>query len=266
MKSYFAMFKMKLITGMQYRAAAWAGIATQFFFGFMFIMIYFAFYRSSASPPPMDIDQLAAYMWLQQAFLAIIALWAMDGELLNQIQNGDVAYELCRPYHMFSFWYARLLGQRLSNVLLRCLPILIIAFLLPAPYNMTLPPSIGAGLLFIISLTMALLLATAISMFIYILTLITLSRSGAWLIIPMAEFLMGAVIPIPLMPQVLQDILNWLPFRYISDLPFRVYSGNISGVDALLQIGVQVAWIVLLTWLGNLAFRRVTRKIVIQGG
>jgi ABC-2 type transport system permease protein len=143
---------MRVIAGLQYRAAAWAGVATQLFFGFMFIMIYKAFYASSNTATPMEWSQLVSYIWLQQAFLGIIMLWYQDGELLSAITSGNVAYELCRPYGLFSFWVVRLLAMRLSNVLLRCLPILIIASLLPVSYRMSFPASPMAAFLFMLSL------------------------------------------------------------------------------------------------------------------
>ena len=43
MKAYISVFKLRLINGLQYRAAAFAGVATQFFWGIMHIMIYEAF-------------------------------------------------------------------------------------------------------------------------------------------------------------------------------------------------------------------------------
>ncbi len=267
MSSYFSMFRMKLIAGMQYRAAAWAGIATQFFWGLMLLMIFQAFYRSSGTEPPLSWSQLVAYMWLNQAFLAMIMLWYVDGELLSSITDGQVAYELCRPYNMYGFWFARLAATRLSSVALRCLPILVVSFLLPEPFRMMLPASIESLGAFLLSMCLSLLLVTAVSMFIYILTFITMSSSGSRLFIGIAaEFLAGQVIPLPLMPQWLQKVLNFLPYRYISDLPFRLYSGNISGYDAVFQIGVQVAWILGLCLLGKLAYGKIMRRIVIQGG
>lgn len=267
MSGYIAMFRMKLIAGMQYRTAAWAGIATQFFWGFMLLMIFRAFYRSSGTEPPMSWHQLVAYMWLNQALLAMIMLWYVDGELLSGITDGLVAYELCRPYDMYGFWFARLVATRLSSVALRCLPILAVSFLLPEPFRMTLPPNIASLGAFLLSRSLSLLLVTAVSMFVYILTFMTMSSYGPRLVIGVAaEFLAGQIIPIPLMPEWLQQILNFLPYRYISDLPFRLYSGNISGDDAVFQIGVQIAWILGLCLLGKLAFCRITQRIVIQGG
>ena len=46
MKSNISYFKLRNITNLQYRADAWAGVSTQIFFGFMFIMVYLAFYES----------------------------------------------------------------------------------------------------------------------------------------------------------------------------------------------------------------------------
>ncbi|MCL2508470.1 MAG: ABC transporter permease [Oscillospiraceae bacterium] len=267
MRVYFSMFKMRLIAGMQYRAAAWAGVATQFFWGFMNLMVYQAFYASSGTEPPMPWPQLVSYIWLRQAFLAIVMLWVRDGELLRGIADGHVAYELCRPYDLFKTWFARLSAMRVSSAAMRCVPILTLGFFLPAQYRMPLPAGFGALGLFLLSLALSLLLVTAISMFIYILTFITLSPIGSMLIITVAaEFLQGSLIPVPLMPEPLQRFLDFLPFRYTSDLPFRIYSGGISGYDALLQTGVQILWIVVLLLLGNAALKRVLRRVVIQGG
>jgi ABC-2 type transport system permease protein len=258
---------MKLIAGLQYRAAAWAGVATQFFWGFLLLMIYQAFYRSSGAEPPMEWGQLVAYSWLREAFLAMIMLWMTDGDLMNSITDGQVAYELCRPYDMYTFWCARLIATRLSSVALRCLPILLVAFLLPGEFRMTLPASFGALAAFLLSMSLSLVLVVVVSMFIYLLTFVTMSSFGSRLLLGIAaEFLGGSILPIPLMPPWLQTMLNFFPYRYISDLPFRLYSGHISGTEAVVQIGVQLAWILGLILLGKLAFRRVMRRIVIQGG
>ena len=55
MIGYWSLGKMRFIAGLQYRAAALAGVATQVFFGFIFIMVFIAFYQNSASPPPMAL-------------------------------------------------------------------------------------------------------------------------------------------------------------------------------------------------------------------
>jgi ABC-2 type transport system permease protein len=257
---------MRLIAGMQYRAAAWAGIATQFFWGGIELLVYAAFYRSSGQAP-MPYGQLADLIWMRQAFLALVMLWAQDNELLETVSSGKVAYELCRPFSLYSFWFARLLAFRVSRTIMRCVPIFVIAFFLPEPYRFHLPPDLTALLLFVPAILLASFLVVAISMYIYLLSFITLSSYGARLIVGVAaEFLMGALIPIPFMPDALQRFLNFLPFRYMADFPFRVYSGNIAAGDALTGLGIQFFWILLLIAGGLWGFRAVQKRIVVQGG
>lgn len=267
MKAYLSVFKLRLINSLQYRVAALAGMATQFFWGFMFIMVYEAFYSNITGTPPIAFRQLVSYVWLQQAFLVFVMLWFRDGEIFQLITSGNVAYELCRPCGLYGFWYVKLLAQRFSGAVLRCFPILFVAFLLPPAYRMAFPPDLTTLVLFLVTLLLGLFVLVSISMFIYISVFITMSPAGSMLMIGViGEFLAGLIIPVPLMPLWLQRIVYVLPFRLTADLPFRVFSGHIPPDQAVRSIAVQFVWLVILVVLGNLALDRVLRRIVIQGG
>ena len=97
MKQYLSFFRMRLLAGLQYRAAALAGMSTQLVWGTMEVLLYRAFYLESPEKFPMGMEALAAYIWLQQAFLAFFALWHLEPELADSVQQGTVAYELVRP-------------------------------------------------------------------------------------------------------------------------------------------------------------------------
>jgi len=272
LKPYLAIFKIRLIAGMQYRAAAWAGIATQFFWGSIQLIIFHVFYQSSGmydpgAAPPMSFRELADFIWMRQAFLALIMLWSMDNELLELIAGGNVAYELARPLSLYSLWFTRILAFRIARTALRCFPIFIVAFFLPGNWGFHLPPGVSAFIMFIPAIIMAALITTALSMFVCNLTFITMSPLGARVAVgAVVEFLMGAYIPIPFMPPLLQKVCNILPFRYTADFPFRVYSGNISGAEAYLGLGLQVFWVHALIGLGILGFKSALKRLVIQGG
>ncbi len=267
MRAYISVLKLRLLNGMQYRAAALAGVATQFFWGFITIMVFEAFYKSAAQTPPISIKELITYIWLQQVFLVFVMLWFRDNELFELITSGNIAYELCRPCGLYGFWFAKLLAQRLSSAILRCFPILIVAFLLPKPYNLEPPPGIITFLLFLTALLLGLLLLVAISMFLYISVFITLSPMGSLLLFGIiGEFFAGLTIPVPLMPSWLQTIANILPFRWTADFPFRVYSGQIPQQDALIGIFIQLFYLTALVWLGRKALQGVLKKVVVQGG
>lgn len=267
MRGYLSIFRLRLSTGLQYRGAALAGIGTQFFWGFLIIMVFQAFYSQTINEPPISLTQLITYVWLQQAFLAFIALWFRDNELFQLITSGNIAYELCRPSDTYSLWYAKLLAQRLASAMLRSLPILVVAFFLPQPYRLPLPADLSTLMLFIVTLLLGLLILVSISMLIYISTFITMSAAGSLLLFGvLGEFLAGMIIPVPLMPSWLQSIVNVLPFRLCADFPFRVYSGHISKVEALTLIPLQLLWLGALIGIGKYSMSRALRRIVVQGG
>ncbi|HZJ83342.1 MAG TPA: ABC transporter permease [Clostridia bacterium] len=267
MKSYISAFRVRFLNGLQYRAAALGGLTTQFFWGVMAIFIYKAFYESGGQPQTISFSELTTYLWLQQAFLALLMLYDWDYELFDMITSGNISYELCRPCNLYWFWYVKLLSKRLASATLRFSPIIIIAFLLPATYRLSLPYSPVSFLLFIITMLLGLLLLVAISMLIYISVFKTMSPVGSMAFVGLTgEFFSGMIIPVPLMPEWLQRVCYIMPFRWTADLPLRIYSGNIRIDQGLVSIGVQLLWILILISVGSIMMKRITKRVVVQGG
>ena len=120
MKKYLSFFRMRFLMGLQYRAAAAAGVITQFTWGFMELLVFRAFYQADASAFPMSFEAVVSYIWLQQAFLALFMAWMMEPEIFSSIMDGNIAYEMCRPVHIYSMWFARSVANRVSKALLSC--------------------------------------------------------------------------------------------------------------------------------------------------
>ena len=178
MKAYITYFKLKFISSLQYRSAAWAGIATQFFFGFVYVMVYVAFYESGGKNLPMELSQIITYLWLNQSLLALVNQFSKDQELFKLIRDGGVSYELARPKNLYFMWYFKILGQRLANVTLRFFPLIIITTILPFPFHLGGPASLLHFLSFLLSLILGTLLVVALSVFYPIITLITMNEKG----------------------------------------------------------------------------------------
>lgn len=267
MKCYLSYFKLRFITSLQYRAAAWAGIATQIFFGFVFIMVYMAFYESGGSKLPMELSDLITYVWLNQALLALVNLMYKDRELFNLIKTGNIAYELARPKNLYFLWYFKTIAERLAMVILRGIPFFIFLLILPVPYGISAPETLEHLLLFLLTMTSGTLVMTSLVVLYPIITMHTLNEKGiVGIIVASADILSGVIVPIPFFPKILQTVSNLLPFQYISDLPFRVYVGNISLIDGLKGLVIQILWIIILTILGYYLMKKSFKKIVVQGG
>ena len=268
MKVYLNLFKLKFMNQLQYRMAAIAGISTQFFFGIVYIMVYLAFYTSNGDVSlPMKWNELICYLWLGQSLFALVNPWVKDNDLLSMIKDGNIAYELCRPIDFYKKWYATMYGNRLAAVSLRFLPIIIIAILLPEPYKLLPPNSITSFILFLISLIISSLLITAISMLYHSITMFTLDEKGIMsLLMVFIEIFSGGTIPLVFFPKFLKIIAYILPFRYIIDLPFRVYSGNISISSATPNIGLSILWLIIIITIGYILSKKACNKATVQGG
>ena len=81
-----------------------------------------------------------------------------------------------------------------------------------------------------------------------------------------AEVFMGTVIPLPFFPAWLSKIASYLPFRYIGDFPYRVYSNSITINEGLGLLLGSVIWIIITMIIGALVSKFALKKAVIQGG
>lgn len=267
MKGYIKYFKTVLISNLQYKTAALAGVFTQFFWGFLQIFIYQAFYEGVGQDVPMDFDKLVTYIWLQQAFFALILVRGKDEEIAKNIKNGSVAYEMVRPYNLYVWWFVKSMAKRYAAVLLRMLPIIFISIFLPKPYNLALPTSTGAFLMFILNIFLGSLIVNGIMVIIHAINLFTYDEKGIKTIIfNLAELLSGSSLPLPLLPKLVQNICMAFPFWLIGDFPFRIYSGDISIVDSYGYVMLQVFWIMALVIIGMSMLNYAMKKVYIQGG
>ena len=267
MKKYLSFFRIRFVNSLQYRSAAAAGIATQFAWGALELLAFRAFYQTSPEGFPMSFDALASYVWLRQALLALYMTWFFENEIFEAITKGNIAYEMARPIGIYAMWFTRSLASRLSRAVLRCMPILLVAALLPAPYGIGLPPTPAAGIWFIITAVLGFLVTVSLCMLIYISAFYTLSVLGVRIVITtIADFLGGSLIPLPFLPENMQGLLSLLPFASMIDVPFRIYGGDIVGNEIYQRAALQVFWLITLTSLGALWTRHALRRVVSQGG
>lgn len=267
MSLYINYFKLRVMSFIQYRVAAIAGLTTQFFWGMMMIFIYIAFYTYGSDVSSISLSQIITYTWLHQAFYALLSVRLNDSEIADAIKSGDVAYEIIRPYNLYLWWYIKTVAKRVCAGILRVAPVIVLAFLLPEPYRLSLPSSFSSFMLFIISLVLGIFVVTGINMLIYTIGFYTYNQTGISQIInSFIEVLSGSLVPVVLLPLFLQNATYYLPFRLISDLPFRLYTANIGIYEGLFSIGLQVIWIIVLILVGNLIVKFSLKKVFVQGG
>lgn len=251
MKKYLTFFRLRFATGVQYRMASIMALTTQLIWGLMECLAFRAIAQASGGQMKMEYQAIVSYIWLKEAFLALFNTWAADNELFTMIRNGDIAYELCRPVSVYSMWFARITGGRCSEALLRCVPVLCCAFLMPSSYRMGLPVSVGAFFLFLLTMLLGMGVTIAFCMVVYMLCFFTIAPQGWRMVLTGAvDLLSGNLIPLPFFPQRYLRLAELLPFAYMQNVPFRIYCGDLTGEAVLPMIGKQIFWLLTLILAG----------------
>jgi ABC-2 type transport system permease protein len=267
---YLAIIAARFRTLLQYRAAALAGLFTQIFFGIVRIMILSAFYAASRSQhAPMSMREVVGYVWLGQAMLLLMP-WRIDEDVLRQVNDGSIVYELARPLDLQAVWLARGVAWRTAPVLLRLVPMLVLAMVvLPIfePAWALAPPSAAAFVAWLACFTGAVVLSASISALMNVTLLWSLAGSGIPMIVgALATIFGGLTIPLVLFPEWSQPIIYALPFAGLLDLPSRIFTGNLPASDVIYVLADQLAWSLVLIAFGRWLLARGVRKLVVQGG
>ena len=265
MSPYLAIIGARFRLLFQYRAAAFAGICTQFFWGFLHVMIFTAFYAQlpSSVAVPISLEQTITYVWLVQAFLLLLP-WNIDRDVEQLVRSGNVAYELLRPIDLYGLWFARAFAWRCTPLPLRVVPILVLAYVF---FDMQGPASILSTWLFLVSMICSLLLGTAITALMMVSLFWTVSSHGVVRVVTgLVVALSGMQVPLPLFPDWAKPFVYALPFRGLMDTPFRIYLGHIAPDGSLFPILHQLLWSFVLIVLGRWLLVRIQRRIVLQGG
>jgi ABC-2 type transport system permease protein len=272
-RPYAAAFASRFLQMLQYRTAAYAGFATQCWWGGIKVMVLAAFYgnASSAAGLPLSLAEAITYTWLAQGLLALLP-WLGDPEVAQAVRTGSIAYDRMRPVDAYALWFVRSAGWIAARVLPRVALMLAFAgLLLPlmglGAWAWQPPAGVWAGLGFAASALLALLLSTALVMLLNIAAVAALNERGINALAgPVVIVFSGNLLPLVLLPDAWQAALLLQPLAGVMDIPARIYFGQFAGLQVLAGLALQCTWVVLLVALGRLAMGRTMRRLEVQGG
>ena len=263
MRPYIEFIKRSFRKRMQYRAANLAGLTTNFFFAAVRILVFSAFYAHHDAPEPLSLQEVITYICLTQAFIMAIPAWGMP-DVAQTIRTGDVALQLTKPVDFPLYWFSDELGRSFYYIVMRALPTFVLARIL---FGMSFPADLWTGLIFTLSIILAICLSASINIAVFSTVFWTLEGVGiGGFSFILSTFFSGFLVPIALWPDWLARIAYALPFDGMIHLPFSIYLGKIVGAAAFRALLKQAIWTFIFLGLGRLLIRRGFRKLVIQGG
>ena len=128
-----------------YRAANWAGLVTNAFFGLLRSYIFMAVFAAQPLAAGYNLADSLTYAWLTQALLAFTYMWGW-WEIANTIRSGQIASDLCRPVDYFGFWLSQDCGRAAYHIVFRGIPCYAIGMV---AFGLGLPTRVDTWLAFV---------------------------------------------------------------------------------------------------------------------
>jgi ABC-2 type transport system permease protein len=259
MRLFIELTKRSFQRQLTYRAATFAGLATNFFFG----MLRVALYGPSTDVNGLTLRAAITFTGLTQSLIGFLSLFGWY-DMMNSIYTGAVASDLLKPMGYFNFWMAQDFGRALAQLVLRGFTMMLAYAVL---IGISYPRGIDQWLALIIALILAWLISFAWRFLV--------NLSGFWT--PDARaigrfgfvllyFVTGFLMPLRFFPDWFVRLCDLTPFPYMVNTVVEVYVGVLNGPQLVFALVKQATWAVLLIFLCQLTLRNGVRRLVIQGG
>lgn len=264
MRRYVELARAEFHRHSTYRLAIAAGIFTNTVFGFIKAGVLFgAIAAAGGEIEGYGTKQAATYVWLGQALLAPVAMYAWS-DIADRVRTGEIAIDLARPVDLQLSYWARDLGRATLALPTRGLPPLVLGALL---MGIAYPSSWTAYPLGLVSVALGISVSFMCRYGVNLISFWTLDVRGYLnLYVLLLGLLSGFYLPVHIFPVWLREIAFASPFPSMFQSPVDVLSGRVVGAAALQVLGVQVVWLALLIALTRVMLWRGTQRLVVQGG
>lgn len=246
MKKYLAFFKISLKKSLEYRARLLIWFLWEIFPAIIMLFFWQAVFQTRIRVGSYDFYSLVIYYFVLM-FARNLVLSHPELNFQQEVYRGDLNVYLTRPADLISLKFFYELAYKLLKFLY-LIPLLLIGyflFLKGAAVSLEFT-TINVSFFF---------LSCAISFLLYYLLKMLIGFTAFWLgeIEWLSDlemlvfwFFGGLLLPLDLLPVLLQKIASFLPFQYIFYLPSQALLGRLDARHMISSLGIQLFWLFLL--------------------
>ncbi len=246
-----------------YRAANLAGIATNVFFGAVYVLVYRALFGNRGEVGGFTVNDTVTYAVLAQSLLMVMSAFG-NRELSEAIVKGTIAVDLARPIDFYYYWAAVDFGRAVYYFFFRAIPTFALGALL---FGVEMPQDLTTWLRFFFSMILGMLVSFAFRFVTNSLAFWTSDARGIlYLTNTIIMFFSGFIVPLNFFPPWLAAMADALPFRGLAQIPINVYLGKLDAGQLVGFAFQQIAWLAALIMAGRLILRRMVRRVTLAGG
>ncbi len=180
-----------------------------------------------------------------------------------RIREGNLSMELMRPIHPIMNDIAYFSGWKIVVILL-WIPI---AIFLAIVFKPVIEFTAIKALVFFLAIWGAFLIRTMLLSLLGMITFWTTRVSAIFeLYFALELILSGRLVPMTLMPAWVQNLSNYLPFKWTFFFPIEALVGNMSTAELWTGVGMQVLWITIGASFLSVVWRAAIKQFSAVGG
>jgi len=209
-------------------------------------------------------SQMIIYVVLAGLLSKFVAT-GFESRISEEIKNGGLSKFLIKPINHFWYTISCFIGEKVIHMGFMTIIIGIVLLILNRVYGLIITPErVG---LFIL----ATIFAIAINFLLfYLLGLTSFFMSETWGILYGANLavtiISGGILPLETFGPTLLQVFAYLPFKYIVYFPISIISGRMAVGEIFDGYLIQVLWIILLTILAKIVWKKGLKKYIAAGG
>lgn len=232
------------------------------------LLLWSAVFRGSGPdllPGGFDMKRMLSY-YLVTAFVGLVSFMGeMQFEVTRAIKDGQLNKFLVRPVHYIMVeWHLRM-ASVLVNTVLILIPAALVLFF--ARSVLVIPDEAWRWGAFLLSVFLGMQIGFLLGLLIGLLAFWMLETSAfLHALMPIQMMLNGSWFPLELLPKKVYAVLGSLPWAYQRYFSMKVYLGQLDPVETLIGLGIQTAWVLGLSALTALVWKRGIRRYGAVGG
>jgi len=263
MKKYLYIIKTQIIKRLTYAFDVYGNILVQTIIMVTSAFFWKALYKDGGTAGGVNVESMLVYI-IMSSVLSVLLITNVEKRIEQSVQKGTVATDMMKPVSLFGIYFAEDIGTIIALILQNILPILLIGSLLIKVPKMAdlhdLPLFVLSVLLsFFINWFLAALFGMMAFSAVNIDALIQVKKH-------LIRLISGSIIPLWFFPDPIANVIKFLPFPYIYQLPLSIYIGRGTRAEIFSGMEIQLAWAVVLFLVFLFAQKQITRKVMVQGG
>ncbi len=210
--------------------------------------------------------EIVAYYLLTMVARAFSSMPGLASGIAAQIRDGEIKRYLIQPIDLIGFLLINRIAHKLAYYAVAIAPFALVFFLC-RHYFVSGWPSLQVLSAFAASLIMGFLIGFFTEAAIGMIGFWFLEVSSLLFVYMLFSFfLSGHMFPLTLLPDGIEQFVNFLPFKYLAFFPAAIFLGKIPEDQLAVELGIEACWLFFFIVVCRIAYARGVNRYSGYGG